>query len=77
MAFISFNSFILQESYYEEIVREDIKETFSSHDIFSHTQGLDLDALYRVCIAYAQYDEETGYFECLSFLAASILLHVS
>lgn len=35
------------------------------------------DALYKISKAYAVYDEEVGYCQGLSFLAAALLLHVS
>lgn len=35
------------------------------------------DALFKVSKAYAVYDSEVGYCQGLSFIAASLLLHVS
>lgn len=35
------------------------------------------DALFKVSKAYAVYDLEVGYCQGLSFVAASLLLHVS
>lgn len=35
------------------------------------------DALFKISKAYAVYDEEVGYCQGLSFLAAALLLHVS
>lgn len=71
----NFNLLILQESFYDDIIKEDINETFYFHGYFKEA-NLDLEALGRICKAYAEYDARTGYFQCLSFLAASILLHV-
>lgn len=66
----------LQESPYEEIIVQNINETFLVHPYFKEVANLDFDSLCRICKAYAEYDEETGFCQVLSFLAASLLVHV-
>lgn len=67
----------LQESSCESVILRDINRTFPAHDYFKETGGLGQDSLYRISKAYAVYDEEVGYCQGLSFLVASLLLHVS
>ena len=68
--------FWLQESSCESVILRDINRTFPAHDFFKETGGLGQDSLYRISKAYAVYDEEVGYCQGLSFLVASLLLHV-
>lgn len=75
-----YNNYIvlhLQESSCESVILRDINRTFPAHDFFKETGGLGQDSLYRISKAYAVYDEEVGYCQGLSFLVASLLLHVS
>lgn len=44
---------------------------------FSTLLATGQDALFKVSKAYAVYDSEVGYCQGLSFIAASLLLHVS
>lgn len=66
----------MQESLYEQFIRKNISETFSAHPIFKEVNNLDLGSLCRICKAYAEYDEETGYCQVISFITATILMHV-
>lgn len=66
-----------QESSCESVILRDINRTFPAHDFFKETGGLGQDSLYRISKAYAVHDEEVGYCQGLSFLVASLLLHVS
>lgn len=59
------------------MIQRDIARTFPAHDFFKEAGGLGQDSLYRVSKAYAVYDTEVGYCQGLSFLAATLLLHVS
>lgn len=59
------------------MILRDINRTFPAHDFFKETGGLGQDSLYRISKAYAIHDEEVGYCQGLSFLVASLLLHVS
>lgn len=68
--------FFQQESACENVIQRDIARTFPAHDFFKEAGGLGQDSLYRVSKAYAVYDSEVGYCQGLSFLAATLLLHV-
>ncbi|KAK9874669.1 hypothetical protein WA026_005490 [Henosepilachna vigintioctopunctata] len=67
---------ITKESSCETIIQRDIARTFPAHDFFKEAGGLGQDSLYRVSKAYAVYDSEVGYCQGLSFLAATLLLHM-
>ncbi|XP_051154035.1 rab GTPase-activating protein 1-like [Leptopilina boulardi] len=67
---------ITKESSCESVILRDINRTFPAHDFFKETGGLGQDSLYRISKAYAVYDEEVGYCQGLSFLVASLLLHM-
>ncbi|XP_011304612.1 rab GTPase-activating protein 1-like isoform X2 [Fopius arisanus] len=67
---------ITKESSCESVILRDINRTFPAHDFFKETGGLGQDSLYRISKAYAAYDEEVGYCQGLSFLVASLLLHM-
>lgn len=61
----------------ETVIQRDIHRTFPAHKFFKETGGSGQDALFKVSKAYAVYDSELGYTQGLSFIAASLLLHVS
>ncbi|XP_008551908.1 rab GTPase-activating protein 1-like isoform X1 [Microplitis demolitor] len=67
---------ITKESACESVILRDINRTFPAHDFFKETGGLGQDSLYRISKAYAVFDEEVGYCQGLSFLVASLLLHM-
>ncbi|XP_034948115.1 rab GTPase-activating protein 1-like [Chelonus insularis] len=67
---------ITKESSCESVILRDINRTFPAHDFFKETGGLGQDSLYRISKAYAVFDEEVGYCQGLSFLVASLLLHM-
>ncbi|KAL0275484.1 UNVERIFIED_CONTAM: hypothetical protein PYX00_003316 [Menopon gallinae] len=60
----------------ENVIQRDINRTFPAHDFFKEAGGLGQDSLYRISKAYAVYDSEVGYCQGLSFLAATLLLHM-
>ncbi|XP_042229532.1 rab GTPase-activating protein 1-like isoform X2 [Homarus americanus] len=60
----------------EQVILRDINRTFPAHDYFKEAGGIGQDALYKISKAYAVYDEEVGYCQGLSFLAAALLLHM-
>ena len=68
---------ITKETSCEGVIRRDINRTFPVHKFFKDSGGMGQDALYKVSKAYAVYDTEVGYCQGLSFIAASLLLHVS
>lgn len=71
--------FLTRQAPSEQIIMRDIHRTYPAHENFrSDNNGSSslLDSLYKVCKAYAVYDEEVGYCQGLSFLVAALLLHM-
>ncbi|XP_018012859.1 rab GTPase-activating protein 1 [Hyalella azteca] len=60
----------------DQVILRDINRTFPAHEFFKESGGGGQDALYKISRAYAVYDEELAYCQGLSFLAASLLLHM-
>lgn len=60
----------------EDVIQRDINRTFPAHKVFRETGGTGQDSLFKVSKAYAVYDQEVGYCQGLSFVAATLLLHV-
>lgn len=73
----SYRVLITKETNCENVIQRDINRTFPAHDFFKKCGGAGQDSLYKVSKAYAVYDTEVGYCQGLSFIAASLLLHVS
>ncbi|KAK3926524.1 Rab GTPase-activating protein 1 [Frankliniella fusca] len=71
-----YRTLITQDCSCENVIMRDINRTFPAHDFFKEAGGLGQDSLYRISKAYAVYDKEVGYCQGLSFLAASLLLHM-
>lgn len=69
--------FLTQSAPSEQIILRDVHRTYPAHENF-RTGGSSslLDSLFKVCKAYAVYDEEVGYCQGLSFLVAALLLHM-
>uniref|UniRef100_A0A4W4GCE4 RAB GTPase activating protein 1 like n=1 Tax=Electrophorus electricus TaxID=8005 RepID=A0A4W4GCE4_ELEEL len=67
---------ITKESAQESVITRDIHRTFPAHDYFKESHGDGQDSLYKICKAYSVYDEEIGYCQGQSFLAAVLLLHM-
>lgn len=65
---------IPQESPTENVINWDIKRTYVGHDFFQ--DGVGRDSLYKISKAYSVYDEEVGYCQGFSFMAAVLLLQV-
>ncbi|XP_025049968.1 rab GTPase-activating protein 1 isoform X5 [Alligator sinensis] len=68
---------ITKESPQDSAITRDINRTFPAHDYFKDTGGDGQDSLYKICKAYSVYDEEIGYCQGQSFLAAVLLLHTT
>ncbi|XP_075228045.1 GTPase activating protein and centrosome-associated isoform X2 [Lycorma delicatula] len=66
---------IAKECSYENVIKRDINRTFPAHDQFKDP-GVGQENLSRISRAYAVYDTEVGYCQGLSFLAATLLLHM-
>lgn len=69
--------YLMQSAPTEQIILRDVHRTYPAHENF-RTGGASslLDSLFKVCKAYAVYDEEVGYCQGLSFLVAALLLHM-
>ncbi|XP_016394248.1 rab GTPase-activating protein 1-like isoform X2 [Sinocyclocheilus rhinocerous] len=67
---------ITKDSAQEAIITRDIHRTFPAHHYFKDSGGDGQDSLYKICKAYSVYDEEIGYCQGQSFLAAVLLLHM-
>lgn len=67
---------LTQETKCETTIQRDIHRTFPTHKKFSEYGGSGQDVLFKVSKAYAVYDTEVGYCQGLSFIAASLLIHV-
>ncbi|NXD86354.1 RBG1L protein, partial [Halcyon senegalensis] len=67
---------ITMDSAQESVITRDIHRTFPAHDYFKDTEGDGQDSLYKICKAYSVYDEDIGYCQGQSFLAAVLLLHM-
>ncbi|XP_047442179.1 rab GTPase-activating protein 1-like isoform X2 [Mugil cephalus] len=67
---------ITKDSPQEGVITRDIHRTFPAHDYFKDSDGDGQDSLYKICKAYSVYDEEIGYCQGQSFLAAVLLLHM-
>lgn len=62
---------ITKESKCEDVILRDVYRTFPAHEKFRENGGVGQDALYKVSRAYSVYDEEIGYCQGLSFIAAT------
>jgi len=58
------------------VIQRDINRTFPAHEFFKEGTGSGQDALFYISKAYALHDTEVGYCQGLSFLAATLLLHM-
>lgn len=71
--------FLTKSAPTEQIILRDVHRTYPAHENFrsgaSSSSSL-IDSLFKVCKAYAVYDEEVGYCQGLSFLVAALLLHM-
>jgi len=59
------------------VILRDLHRTFPAHDYFKENGGHGQDALAKIVKAYSIYDEEIGYCQGITFIAAALLLHVS
>ncbi|VDD75833.1 unnamed protein product [Mesocestoides corti] len=55
-------------------IQRDLPRTFPAHDFFRDRQGQEI--LFQITRAYALYDEDVGYCQGISFIAAALLLHL-
>ncbi|KAJ6641996.1 Rab GTPase-activating protein 1 [Pseudolycoriella hygida] len=67
---------LTKETKCETVIQRDINRTFPAHKFFRETGGSGQESLFKVSKAYAVYDSELGYTQGLSFIAATLLLHM-
>jgi hypothetical protein len=67
---------ISQESKCEDIILRDVHRTFPAHELFRDVNGIGQESLTKVSKAYSVYDVEIGYCQGLSFIVATLLLHM-
>ncbi|XP_048482097.1 rab GTPase-activating protein 1-like [Plutella xylostella] len=72
----TYRTLISKDCPFESVIQRDIARTFPAHDFFREAGGVGQDSLLRMARAYAVYDVEVGYCQGLSFLAATLLLHM-
>jgi len=68
--------YIIQDCECGGTIQRDIHRTFPAHNFFKEAGGIGQDNLFHLTKAYAVYDTEVGYCQGLTFLAATLLLHV-
>ncbi|XP_040216332.1 rab GTPase-activating protein 1-like isoform X2 [Rana temporaria] len=71
-----YKNLIIKDSAQESVIKRDIHRTFPAHEYFKDSEGDGQDSLYKICKAYSLYDEDIGYCQGQSFLAAVLLLHM-
>ncbi|XP_071500204.1 rab GTPase-activating protein 1-like [Diadema antillarum] len=67
---------ITKESPAEQVILRDISRTFTAHEKFNNENEGGQDAMYKISKAYSVYDNDVGYTQGLSFLAAVLWLHM-
>lgn len=65
-----YNNLLTRSCRDEVYVLRDISRTFPAHEFFKENGGQGQESLYRVCKVYSLFDEEIGYCQGLSFVAA-------
>jgi hypothetical protein len=73
----TYHALLDKESLSEQVILRDIHRTFPAHEYFKEPNGEGQQSLYKISKAYSLHDDEVGYCQGLSFLAAALLLHVS
>lgn len=66
----------VQESVWDNAISKDISRTFPAHEYFKSKGSEGQEQLFRLVKAYAIRDNETGYCQSLTFMAATLLLHM-
>ncbi|CAF3839038.1 unnamed protein product [Rotaria magnacalcarata] len=67
---------LTKESASERIIINDLNRTFPAHEYFKEQGGIGQEALYKLSRAYSVRDEEVGYCQGLSFVIATVLIHM-
>eukprot|EP00729_Bicosta_minor_P006480 gene6480-261_t len=72
----NFPRLVQKESTTEQVIMWDLTRTFPGNEFFQEAGGTGQTRLYNICKAYSVYDEQVGYCQGLSFVAAELLLHM-
>jgi hypothetical protein len=72
----NFPRLVQKESANEQVIMWDLTRTFPGNKFFAEAGGVGQTRLYNICKAYSVYDEEVGYCQGLSFVAAELILHM-
>ncbi|CAF1416598.1 unnamed protein product [Rotaria sp. Silwood1] len=67
---------LTKESASERVILNDLNRTFPAHEYFKEAGGIGQEALYKLSRAYSVRDEEVGYCQGLSFVIATLLIHM-
>ncbi|CAF0906762.1 unnamed protein product [Rotaria sordida] len=67
---------LTKESASERIIINDLNRTFPAHEYFKEQGGIGQETLYKLSRAYSVRDEEVGYCQGLSFVIATLLIHM-
>ncbi|UJR10785.1 hypothetical protein I4U23_014972 [Adineta vaga] len=67
---------LTKESASERVILNDLNRTFPAHEYFKDAGGIGQEALYKLSRAYSVRDEEVGYCQGLSFVIATLLIHM-
>ncbi|CAF0963129.1 unnamed protein product [Didymodactylos carnosus] len=67
---------LTKESASERVILNDLNRTFPAHEYFKEVGGIGQEALYKLSRAYSVRDEEVGYCQGLSFVIATLLIHM-
>ncbi|CAF1048306.1 unnamed protein product [Rotaria sordida] len=67
---------LTKESASERVIINDLNRTFPAHEYFKDAGGVGQEALYKLSRAYSVRDEEVGYCQGLSFVIATLLIHM-
>ncbi|CAF1287473.1 unnamed protein product [Adineta steineri] len=67
---------LTKESSSERVILNDLNRTFPAHEYFKDAGGIGQEALYKLSRAYSVRDEEVGYCQGLSFVIATLLIHM-
>ncbi|CAF1576783.1 unnamed protein product [Adineta ricciae] len=67
---------LTKESSSDRIIINDLNRTFPAHEYFKEQGGIGQESLYKLSRAYSVRDDEVGYCQGVSFVIATILIHM-
>ncbi|KAI0979903.1 hypothetical protein GJ496_005333, partial [Pomphorhynchus laevis] len=72
----TYRKLISMESSSDLAIERDLARTFPAHEYFRKSNGAGQKCLFRICKAYALYDKKVSYCQGISFVAATLLIHL-